>query len=107
MEKAKKLKPSELTQINLNHEKLAAQSLRSSMLEKDIKILEMKQEIYKNQIALLGSEIERLSQQLVAEKGKKRVIEEENRQYMSKIKKSYKIKNTFGFDPDSGEIKEN
>lgn len=106
MSKVKKLKPSELTTINYNHERLAAQNLRTLMLEKDRKLLEMRQEVLRSQIAMLNSEIEKLNNKYFAEKSKGEVIQRENKEYIDKVKKQHKINGSFGFDPETGEIRE-
>lgn len=107
MSKVKKLTKLELRTLESNHDKLAISNLKLSNLQKDISILELRQEVFKNQIAILNAEIQKTVEKANKEKSVKAKIERENKEEIETIKSKYSIKEQFGYDPDSGEIKEN
>lgn len=107
MAKAKKLTKTQLRTLEQFQDKEAIHALKIKNLEKDVEILKLRQEVFRNQIALLNAEIEKSVRNTNDEKSKKAKTDRERKEYLNEIKKQHSIKESFGYDPDTGEIKEN
>ena len=103
----KKLKKSELRSLERLHDQTAIENLKEQLIEKDKMVIQLKQQLYKSQIALLDSEQKLLVEKTNVCKRKKLQLKNELKEETDKIKKQHNIKGPLGYDPDSGEIKEN
>ena len=103
----KKLKPTQLRTIESNHQSIALENQIIECLKKDKKIIELKQELFKAQIALLGSEINKINQKIQTQDRVANKAKETSKEYIEKLKQQHNISSAFGYDPDTGEIREN
>jgi len=105
--KEKVLTASQLAKINQNHLEKDNADLQARCINKDIQILELRKEVFKNQIALLSAEVGKLAEQQKTLHQKALSVLTSNKEYINEIKQEFDIQGSFGFNPDTGEIIEN
>jgi hypothetical protein len=81
----KKLTKTQLNKINSLHDKAAIENLKIQNIERERTILELKQELYKSQIALLSAEAKNTVNRLKDRKNKREKVKQETKEEIEKI----------------------
>jgi transcriptional regulator of acetoin/glycerol metabolism len=103
----KKLTKTQLQKLDKLHDSTAIENLKEQLIEKEKAILQVKQQLFKSQIALLEAEQKALNNKAQSHKSKQVQLKKELKEEIEKISKHHKIKGPLGYDPETGEIKEN
>lgn len=101
MSKVKKLTKAEHLEMELNSEQLRSLKLEQDLLieKKQVRLLKAKISELENQRVMqaMNNNLENMKSRLAS-------AEEEIAKHTQKIKEKYKIKTSFGINPDTGEI---
>jgi|DEB0MinimDraft_10_1074344.scaffolds.fasta_scaffold57585_2 hypothetical protein len=96
----------EILKLNANHSEQAEQTLLMQLTQKDIALIEGQKNILKQKVTIMDYEIQRLNEKVKTNKQKLEQLKEKHRKFIEELKNKHGIEGAFGYDPDTGILKE-
>ena len=104
--KEKSLSKEELLQLELNYKTQAEINMEIQLIAAEVKLLQMQKELLVKEAKLMDHRIGDKNRNIADIKTKQNSIKETHRNYMESLKMKYEIQGSFGYDPESGVLKE-
>ena len=104
--KEKCLEEVQMLKLNANHNEQAEQTLLMQLTQKDIALIEGQKNILKQKVTIMDYEIQRLNEKVKTNKQKLEQLKEKHRKFIEELKNKHGIEGAFGYDPDTGILKE-